>query len=155
MHVSRSVRRWRCGFLKASAKIMRRSAQLKSLFPNTGDSLLKAAMTAECGWPNALPCGGLRWHCTQLCAQASAVLLLADASWRVNYEIIRLLSLDKLPDEMESKDANVCDAGREPHAYTVTFLWGLFSLSRWSTWSLFLKQRGFLANPVIIGLLMR
>lgn len=56
MHISRSVRRWSCGFLKAFAKIMQCSEQLNQLFPNTCDSLSKAAMTAECGRPNALPC---------------------------------------------------------------------------------------------------
>lgn len=54
LNVSCHVTRSSCGFLKACWKIIWRSAQLKRSFPNMSDSLLKAAMTAGCGPPNAI-----------------------------------------------------------------------------------------------------
>lgn len=60
---------------------------------------------------------------------------------RMNYEIIWLLSPDTLPDVVESKRANVCDAVRGARAYTVTFYGWILTVS--------LKDTGFVLKAAL------
>lgn len=58
---------------------------------------------------------------TDMGGAASDALSFTDTDWRMNYEVIGLLSLDKMPDTIESKP-DACDVVRQHNAYTVTFI---------------------------------
>lgn len=72
----------------------------------------------------------------------------------MNYEVIGLLSLDKLPGVVESKRANLCDTVREARAYTVTFVWVDFNCQLEGQWVCVKSSVGFLLNVTMAGLLI-